>query len=266
MLLGVFFLPAASLTTVNSYVIATTAGVMTPPGGSLTAVTKGDWFLVSETAPGVYAWEFLNVGADIVPATTTTAGIVCLSTNALAQAGLDTTTALTPSAAASAFIPNTCITAKGTLITGTAANAPTAFTVGTNGQVLVACSTAATGLCWITASLGPATPSTFGTVIGCTDVSNAALGCNALLSNTIGTGNVAIGINSLRCNTVGINNVAIGHNVAIHGSHVAITLPAGWHHFANVCHHVARAAMALPSRCHHSASMLPSRRVAIRCP
>ena len=205
-------LPAASLTTLNSYVIATTPGTMTPPGGSSTVVTKGDWFLVSETSPGVYTWEFLNVGFDAVPATTTTAGIVCLSTNALAQAGTDTTTALTPAAAASAFVSNTCITAKGALITGTAANTPTAFTVGTNGQVLVACSTAAAGLCWITASLGPATSTTFGTVIGCTDSSNSALGCIALFSNTSGTGNVAVGLCSLRSNITGVNNVAIGNN------------------------------------------------------
>jgi hypothetical protein len=59
--------------------------------------------------------------------------------------------------------------------------------------------------------MGPATPTTFGTVIGCTDINNAALGCNALLSNA-GTGNVAVGINSLRCNTTGVNNVAIGNN------------------------------------------------------
>jgi len=207
-------LPAANATTVNTYVVVTTPGTLTPPGGSATVATRGDWFLVSETAPGVYAWQFLNVGFDAVPATTTTAGIVCLSTNALAQAGTDTTTALTPVAAASAFIPNTCITAKGTLITGTAANAPTAFTVGTNGQVLVACSTAATGLCWITASLGPATPSTFGTVIGCISI-NTALGCFALENVSTGEGNVAIGNNSMRFYSTGVNNTAIGAGSAL---------------------------------------------------
>jgi hypothetical protein len=194
---------------------------MTPPGGSPTVVTKGDWFLVSETSPGVYAWTFLNVGFDAVPATTSVAGIVCLSTNALAQAGTDATTALTPAAAASAYIPKACVTAKGDLITGTAANTPVALTVGTNGQILVACSTAATGLCWITSSLAPATPTVFGTVKGCTDVSNAALGCNALLSNA-GAGNVAIGFDSLRANTTGINNVAIGN-----GAFCANTLGSG---------------------------------------
>jgi hypothetical protein len=204
-------LPAASLTTNNTYVIVTTPGTMTPPGGVSTAATRGDYFLVSEVSPGTYAWTFLNVGFDAPAATTTVAGIVCLSTNALAQAGTDATTALTPAAAASAYIPNACVTAKGDLITGTAANTPTALTVGTNGQILVACSTAATGLCWITSSLAPATPTTFGTVIGCTDINNAALGCNALLANA-GTGNVAIGCDSLRANSSGVNNVAIGNS------------------------------------------------------
>jgi hypothetical protein len=96
------------------------------------------------------------------------------------------------------------------LIAGTAACTPGALAVGTNGQVLVACSTAATGLCWTTNSSAAATPTTLGTVKGCTDGTNAALGCNALLSNAA-TGNVAIGCDSLRANASGVNNVAIGN-------------------------------------------------------
>jgi hypothetical protein len=203
-------LPAASVTTLNSYVIVTTAGTMTPPGGTSTVATKGDWFLVSETSPGVYAWEFLNVGADIVPATTTTAGVVCLATNALALAGTDATTALTPAAACCAFVQKSVLTAKGSLIAGTAACTPGALAVGTNGQVLVACSASTTGLCWTTNSSAAATPTTLGTVKGCTDGTNAALGCGALLSNA-GSGNVGIGYDSLRDNASGVNNVAIGN-------------------------------------------------------
>ena len=142
-------LPAASATTVNTYVIVTTAGTITPPGGSATVTTKGDWLLVSETAPTTYTWQFLNVGFDAPPATTTTAGIVCLSTNALAQAGLDTLTALTPAAAASAYIPKTCVTAKGTLISGTAANTPTALPLGVNTQYLQVNTACPTGLEWV---------------------------------------------------------------------------------------------------------------------
>jgi hypothetical protein len=141
-------LPAASSTTNNTYVIVTTPGTMTPPGGSATVATRGDWFLVSEITPGVYSWTFLNVGFDAPAATTSLAGIVCLSTNALAQAGTDATTALTPAAAASAYISKACITAKGTLVSGSAADTPTALAVGTDNQILVACAAASSGLCW----------------------------------------------------------------------------------------------------------------------
>jgi len=202
-------LPAAAAATVNSYAIVTEPGTMTPPGGSPTAATRGDWFLVSETSPGVYAWGFLNVGFDAPAATTSVAGIVCLSTNALAQAGVDTTTALTPSAAASTYIPKACITAKGGLITGTAANTPVALLIGTNGQILTACSTCPEGLYW-----GPgitnATPVCAGIVYGCTVLRNVALGLNALQNNTTGDCNVAIGKLALSGNTVGSNNVSIG--------------------------------------------------------
>jgi hypothetical protein len=55
-------------------------------------------------------------------------------------------------------IPATIIDAKGDLIAGTAADTASRLAVGTNGQVLTADSTAATGLAWATAagSSGPA--------------------------------------------------------------------------------------------------------------
>jgi hypothetical protein len=51
-------------------------------------------------------------------------------------------------------IPATIIDAKGDLIAGTAADTAARLAVGTNGQTLVADSTAATGLKWATASGG----------------------------------------------------------------------------------------------------------------
>ena len=204
-------IPAATVGTVNTYVIVTEPGTVTPPGGVATAATRGDWFIVAETAPATYAWEFLNVGFDAPSATTTVAGIVCLSTNALAQGGINTTTALTPAAAASAYIPLTCATGKGVLISATAANTPVALPVGADGLFLTADSTCATGLKWAAAGGGSsaATPIALGTVLGCTVAGCTSLGCNALLINT-GTQNVAIGGNSLRLNTTGSDNTAIG--------------------------------------------------------
>ena len=51
-------------------------------------------------------------------------------------------------------IPATIIDAKGDLIAGTAADTAARLAVGTNGQVLTADSTAATGLVWATPSAG----------------------------------------------------------------------------------------------------------------
>ena len=267
----------------------------------------------------MFAWTFLNVGFDAPAASTTVAGIVELATNAETATGTDATIAVTPAGLSSAYIaksaltakgdiisataaatpsalgvgadgciltacaaattglcwasapvtgiPCGCITAKGSLISGTAAATPTALPVGTDGDVLVACSTASTGLCWtaptpsgipcacivgkgglVTGTAGStpvglgvgldgqvlvacsgastglcwtnvllpvnATPTVFGLVKGCTDASNAALGCNALLANTSGAGNIAVGPNSMCANTTGINNVAIGNSAS----------------------------------------------------
>lgn len=376
-------LPAASVTTKNTYVIVTEPGTLTPPGGSPTAATKGDWFLASQVSPGVYQWEFLNVGFDAPAASTTTAGLVELATSGETATGTDGTIAVTPAGASATYIaksaltakgdiisaiatstpsilsvgadgciltacstaptglcwasapitgiPCACITAKGSLVSGTAAATPTALPVGTDGQVLVACSTATTGLCWATptpsgipcacvvgkgaiitgtagsapaglpvgldgqvltacstastglcwvsapaaaipcacltakgqlittstpstpvalnvgtdgqvlvacsaASTGlcwatiplpvNATPTVFGLVKGCTDATNAALGCNALLTgggaNNIAIGldaqrastssdNISLGTATLKSNTAGFQNVAVGH-------------------------------------------------------
>lgn len=307
-------LPAASSITNNSYVIVTTPGTFTPPGGTSTVATKGDWFLASQTSPGVFEWEFLNVGFDAPAATTTTAGIVELATNVETATGTDATIAVTPAGLASAYIPKAaltakgtlisasapgvpsalavgldncvlvacnaaptglcwtsppvtgipcgCITAKGTLISGTAASTPTALPVGNDNYVLTACNAASTGLCWapvppsgipcscvvgkgaiITGTAGsapaglpvgldnqvlvacsgcacgltwatpavtpsPATPTLAGVVLGRTDTSNAALGCNALLPG-VGSNNVAIGLAALRSNQTN-DNIAIG--------------------------------------------------------
>jgi hypothetical protein len=57
-------------------------------------------------------------------------------------------------------IQNTIVDAKGDLIGATAADTPARLAVGTNGQVLTADSSAATGLAWATASGGP-------TYVGC---------------------------------------------------------------------------------------------------
>ena len=203
-------LPAASGTTVNSYVIVTTPGTFTPPGGSPTVATDGDWFLVSETAPTVYSWQFLNVGFDAPPATTSVAGVVCLSTNALAQAGTDTTTALTPAAATSAYIPKSTVTGKGVILTGTGAGAPSALPASvTDGCALIACAACPCGLTWGASGGVLATPTAAGTVFGCTTATRTSIGVCAM-PNSAGNDNVAFGQNALCATVTSCNNTAVG--------------------------------------------------------
>jgi hypothetical protein len=63
-------------------------------------------------------------------------------------------------------IQNTIVDAKGDLIAATAADTPARLAVGTNGQVLTADSTAATGLSWATSSSGGMTSIASGSLTG----------------------------------------------------------------------------------------------------
>ncbi len=235
-------LPSPAVANDDYYVMVTTSGSYSPPGGGGPySTTQGDWLLSNGTV-----WEYLNVGYDPTSASTTTAGIVRLSTNAETQAGTSNTIAVTPASACATYVACSAYTAKGTILGASAANVPAALTVGTNGQVLLADSACATGLKWgnIAAALTPATPTAAGVVLGCTVTCgtalgeralangtgngdnvaigrialcsittgnvNTAVGTAALVSTTTGSGNVAVGVNASTQNTTGQSNVAIG--------------------------------------------------------
>lgn len=106
--------------------------------------------------------------------------------------------------------------AKGDILVGTGPNAFAALPVGADGFSLTANSACAEGVEWVASSGAvPATPTTFGTVIGLTDASaNAGLGSYALFSVTSGGGNVAIGESALSANTTGSYNTAVGNYAA----------------------------------------------------
>ena len=79
-------LPSPSATIAEYFVIVSTAGTMTPPGGSATAVQVGDWWLASATT-----WTYIAAGYTPPAASTSTAGIIQLATNAEVQAGVVST-------------------------------------------------------------------------------------------------------------------------------------------------------------------------------
>lgn len=79
--------------------------------------------------------------------------------------GGGTSGAVTLSLDSAAVIAPTIVDAKGDLISATAADTPARLAVGTNGQILTADSTAATGLKWATVSTTP-------TFVGCMAVNN----------------------------------------------------------------------------------------------
>ena len=176
-------MPAAAAGNLDYFTLVTVPGTMTPPGGGSTVVTQGDWWLSNGAA-----WQFLNVGPSVGSASTTTEGVVRLSTNAETQAGTDGTIAVTPLSLSSrsatetltglaeiatqvetetgtddarivtplklrtAAVYKSDFNAKGDLLSATADNTPVILPVGANGQSLVADSTTASGLKWSSAS------------------------------------------------------------------------------------------------------------------
>jgi hypothetical protein len=153
-------MPAAAPANDGYFAIVTTAGSFTPPGGVLTAFNSGDWVLSNGTG-----YERLAVGFSGSAATTTTAGLVTLATDAEVQAGVNTNDAVTPSGLQSKLsdsisttssttiasstavktaydlaadaIPANVLTAAGDLLYATAASTADNLAIGTAGQVLI---------------------------------------------------------------------------------------------------------------------------------
>jgi hypothetical protein len=141
---------------------------------------------------------------------------ICDCTGSVGTAGQllsSTGAALQWTTAGSAGIPCSILTAKGDIVVASASATPTALPVGTNGQILYACSTATSGLCWAAAPSGasPATPTVAGILEGCSCSVNSiiSVGYNALLGLTTGTCNTSIGVDSSCSLADGTRNVAV---------------------------------------------------------
>jgi hypothetical protein len=122
-----------------------------------TDANPGDITGITATSPLTGGGTSGAVTVGIQSASTSQSGAVQLTDS---TSSTSTTTAATPNAVKSAYdladgaVPKSIVDAKGDLIAATAADTVSRLAVGTNGQVLTADSTAATGMKWATAGGG----------------------------------------------------------------------------------------------------------------
>lgn len=138
-------LPSPAVGNLDLFVIVTTGGSYSPPGGGgpYTA-SQGDWLLSNGTV-----WQFLNVGYDEDYATTTAPGVIQLATDAQVVTGTDNTLAVTPLTLCSNYVANACYGTQGDLLVATGAGVYSALPVsGIDGAPLVACSTDPLGVAY----------------------------------------------------------------------------------------------------------------------
>lgn len=118
---------------------------------------QGDITAVNVTSPITGGGTSGAVTIAIQDATTAQKGAVQLENS---TSSTSTTTAAVPASVKSAYdladgaIPKSLVDAKGDILAATADNTVTRLAVGTNGQVLTADSTTATGLKWATSASG----------------------------------------------------------------------------------------------------------------
>lgn len=117
----------------------------------------GDITGVAVTSPLTGGGTSGDVTVGIQDGTTTQKGAVQLTDS---TSSTSTTTAATPNSVKTSYdlaagaVPKSTVTTKGDLIAGTASATVSRLSIGTNGQVLTADSTAATGMKWAAAAGG----------------------------------------------------------------------------------------------------------------
>ena len=174
---------------------------------AITSPQEGQYSYLKDTNSTEYYDGAAWIAAPIGDITGVTAG------TGISGGGTSGTVTITNSMA-------TEITAKGDLIAGTGSATFDNLPVGTNGQTLVADSTASTGLKWATPSGG----SPFASDIsvnsltvgkgGGSVATNTALGVNALSGNSTGVSVTAVGYEALKANTANYQT-ALGSNALL---------------------------------------------------
>ena len=176
-----------------------------PTAGTTTLTGTDDGTTVLAYTPG-YEEVFLNgvllsrtndytasTGTSVVLSAATVAGDIVEIICPLQVAYTD---AITTTAANAAYVPKTLTTTKGDIITATAANTPARLGVGTDAQILVADSTASTGLKWATPSSGgkvlQVVMGTSTTAVSSTSSTLADSGLSASITPSLATSKVLI--------------------------------------------------------------------------
>lgn len=142
----------------------------------------GDITGITATSPLTGGGTSGAVTVGIQASSTTQSGAVQLEDS---TSSTSTTTAATPNSVKSAYdlangaIAKSIVDAKGDIIAATAADTVSRLAVGTNGQVLVADSTTATGLKWGTAAAGALTK-----IASQSFTSSSAINVNSVFSST----------------------------------------------------------------------------------
>jgi hypothetical protein len=191
---------APTLLTAKGSIIGASAA-STPT--ALAVGTNGQVLTVNSATASGLQWVTPSSGSGTVTSVTAGTGLT----------GGTITTSGTVALNTACVIPPTLLTAKGSIISASAASTPVALAVGSNGQVLIACSTCTAGVTW-----GPmplATPTVYGSVLGCTSIGglgeNTLLGSLAGCQNT-GSFNTFIGSSAGCYVTTGCSNTFIGHS------------------------------------------------------
>lgn len=179
-----------------------------------TSANPGDITAVNVTSPITGGGTSGDVTIGIQAASTTQSGAVQLTDSI---SSTSTTTAATPNSVKTSYdlangaIAKSTATTKGDLLAATAASTVTRLGVGTNGQVLTADSTAATGIKWASVSAG-----------GMTSLASGSLSGSSITISSIPSGYVSLYLSVTNVNFT--NNATLqfrfsGVTSAVYGSH-----------------------------------------------
>jgi hypothetical protein len=159
----------------------------------------GDITSITATTPLTGGGTGGDVTVGIQASSTTQSGAVQLTDS---TSSTSTTTAATPNSVKSAYdlanaaVAKSIVDAKGDLIAATAADTVSRLAVGTNGQVLTADSTAATGLKWASAAGGgkvlQVVQGTYGTQASSTSSTFADTGLTATITPSSASSKVLV--------------------------------------------------------------------------